>query len=169
MQKKEQENFSTFLTLYETLLGFKLPRSMANLYRNQRGWAEVEIGVIFPYSNKRIITPILETVRSSPRFIGGLVSSIFATIIADITNIFVHTCPNFLQLQIHFKFCHRVHFYYCELAFYHLTYAPCVNRPLTQIRINFIASAHHTYHFYRVWGIFSFENKKTTHSHLNYE
>ena len=56
---------------------------MANLYRNQRGWAEVEIGVISPYANKRIITPILETVRSSPRFIGGLVSSIFATIIAD--------------------------------------------------------------------------------------
>ena len=64
-------------------LSFKLPRSMANLYRNQRGWAEVEIGVISPYANKRIITPILETVRSSPRFIGGLVSSIFATIIAD--------------------------------------------------------------------------------------
>ena len=56
---------------------------MANLYRNQRGWAEVEIGVISPYANKRIITPILETVRSSPRFIGGLVSSIFATIIAQ--------------------------------------------------------------------------------------
>ena len=164
---------------------------MANLYRNQRGWAEVEIGVISPYANKRIITPILETVRSSPRFIGGLVSSIIATIIADavavkvllvtasvykiienyfvLPYIFVHTCPNFLQLQIHFKFCHRVHFYYCELAFYHLTYAPCVNRPLTQIRINFIASAHHTYHFYRVWGIFSFENKKTTYSHLNYK
>ena len=58
---------------------------MANLYRNQRERAEVEIGVISPYANKRIITPILETVRSSPRFIGGLVSSIFATIIADTT------------------------------------------------------------------------------------
>jgi hypothetical protein len=137
--KERARNFSTFLTLYETLLGFKLPRSMANLYRNQRGWAEVEIGVISPYANKRIITPILETVRFSPRFIGGLVSSIFATIIADavavkvllvttsvckiIENyfvlhyIFVHTCPNFLQLQIHFKFCHRVLFYYCESMF----------------------------------------------------
>ena len=96
--KERARNFSTFLTLFETLLGFKLPHSMANLYRNQRGWAEVEIGVISPYANKRIITPILETVRSSPRFIGGLVSSIVATIIADIINIFVHTCPNFLQL-----------------------------------------------------------------------
>ena len=61
---------------------------MANLYRNQRERAEVEIGVIFPYANKRIITPILETVRSSPRFIGGLVSSIIATIIAD-TNLYL--------------------------------------------------------------------------------
>ena len=90
---------------------------MANLYRNQRERAEVEIGVIFPYANKRIITPILETVGHSPRFIGGLVNSLFATIIADIINIFVHTCPNFLQLQIHFKFCHRVLFYYCESVF----------------------------------------------------
>ena len=115
--KERARKFSTFLTLFETLLGFKLPRSMANSYRNQRERAEVEIGVISPYANKRIITPILETVRSSPRFIGGLVSSIVATIIADIINIFVHTCPNFLQLQIHFKFCHRVLFYYCESVF----------------------------------------------------
>lgn len=115
--KERQEKFFNFSWLYETLLGFKLPHSMVNLPRNQRGWAEVEIGVISPYSNKRIITPILETVRFSPRFVGGLVSSIFATIIADIINIFVHTCPNFLQLQIHFKFCHRVLFYYCESVF----------------------------------------------------
>ena len=59
---------------------------MANLYRNQRERAEVEIGVIFPYANKRIITPILETVGHSPRFIGSLVSS-FATIIADTTKV----------------------------------------------------------------------------------
>ena len=116
-KKRARKIYNLFLTLYETLLGFKLPRSMANLYRNQRGRAEVEIGVISPYENKRIITPILETVRSSPRFIGGLVSSIIATIIADIINIFVHTCPNFLQLQIHFKFCHRILFYYCESMF----------------------------------------------------
>ena len=77
---------------------------MANKYRNQRERAKAEIGVISPYANKRIITPISETIGHSPCFIGSLVSS-FATIIADISNIIVHTCPNFLQLQIHFKFC----------------------------------------------------------------
>ena len=116
-KREPRKTFTNFLDSMKLKLSFKLPRSMANLYRNQRGWAEVEIGVISPYTNKRIITPILETVRFLPRFIGGLVSSIFATIIADITNIFVHTCPNFLQLQIHFKFCHRVLFYYCESVF----------------------------------------------------
>ena len=97
-KKEPRKIFTKFLDSMKLKLSFKLPRSMVNLYRNQRGWAEVEIGVISPYANKRIITPILETVRSSPRFIGGLVSSIVATIIADIINIFVHTCPNFLQL-----------------------------------------------------------------------
>ena len=133
---------------------------MANLYRNQRGWAEVEIGVIFPYANKRIITPILETVRYSPRFIGGLVNSLFATIIADIINIFVHTCPNFLQLQIHFKFCHRILFYYCESVFQNLTHAFCIIRLLIQIRMNFIASAHHTKHFLRGVAFLFWTTKK---------
>ena len=116
-KERARKIFKIFLLFLKLKLSFKLPRSMANLYRNQRGWAEVEIGLISPYANKKIITPILETVRSSPRFIGGLVSSLFATIIADIKNIFVHTCPNFLQLQIHFKFCHRILFYYCEFVF----------------------------------------------------
>ena len=39
--RTEQEKIIIFLTLYETLLGFKLPHSMANLYRNQRERAEV--------------------------------------------------------------------------------------------------------------------------------
>ena len=72
--EKGQEKIN-FSLLFETLLGFKLPCSMANKYRNQRERAKVEIGVIFPYANKRIITPILETVGHSPRFIGSLVSS----------------------------------------------------------------------------------------------
>ena len=85
--EKGQEKIN-FSLLFETLLGFKLPCSMANKYRNQRERAKVEIGVIFPYANKRIITPILETVGHSPRFIGSLVSS-FATVIADI---FAYLC-----------------------------------------------------------------------------
>ena len=63
--------------------------------------------------------------------------------------IFVHTCPNFLQLQIHFKFCLRILFYYCESMFQILTHALCIIRLLIQIRMNFIASAHHTKHFLR--------------------
>ena len=34
-----------------------------------------------------------------------------------------------------------------------LTYAFCINRLLTLIRMNFIASAHNTCHFLRVYGI----------------
>lgn len=73
--EKEQEKIN-FSLLFETLLGFKLLRSMANLYRNQREWAEVKLGVIIPLFKNRIITPIiLETVSHLPRFIGSLVSS----------------------------------------------------------------------------------------------
>lgn len=53
----------------------------------------------------RIITPIKpETVGRSPRFIGSLVSNTIVTIIADTFKYLVHTCPNFLQLQIHIKY-----------------------------------------------------------------
>ena len=134
--------------LFETLLGFKLPRSMANKYRNQRERAKVEIGVISPYANKRIITPILETIRSSPRFIGSLVSS-FATIIADTFKYHCSYLPKLFTITNPFKFCHRILFYYCESVFQNLTHAFCIIRLLIQIRINFIASAHHTKHFLR--------------------
>ena len=39
---------------------------------------------------------------------------LIVTAIADIINIVVHTCPNFLQLQIHFQVLPPKLFYYCE-------------------------------------------------------
>ena len=98
IEKRARKN--KFFLLFETLLGFKLPRSMDTFYRNQREWAKVELGVIIPFVKNRIITPIqTETVGHSPRFIGSLVSNNIVTIIADtFLSIFVHTCPNFLQL-----------------------------------------------------------------------
>ncbi len=48
----------------------------------------MKLGVIIPLFQNRIITPvILETVGHSPRFIGSLVSSNKATIIADTTKV----------------------------------------------------------------------------------
>ena len=68
---------SKFFLLFETLLGFKLPRFMATFYRNQKEWAWSRIRCNIPFAIKGIITPIqTETVSRSPRFIGSLVSSI---------------------------------------------------------------------------------------------
>lgn len=75
--------------------------------------------------------------------------------------IFVHTCPNFLQLQIHFKFCLRILFYYCESMFQILTHALCIIRLLIQIRMYFIASAHHTKHFLRGVAFLFFAQQKS--------
>ena len=99
--EKEQKKIN-FSLLFETLLGFKLPRSMANKYRNQRERAKVEIGIISPYANKRIITPISETVGHSPHFIGSLVSS-FATIIADIIKISCSYLPKLFTITNPFQ------------------------------------------------------------------
>lgn len=107
---------SKFFLLFETLLGFKLPRFMATFYRNQKEWAWSRIRCNIPFAIKGIITPIqTETVSRSPRFIGSLVSS-FATIIADtikvscsylpklftITNPFQVLPPNTLLLRRNF-------------------------------------------------------------------
>ena len=120
----------------------------------------MKVGVIIPFVKNRIITPIiLETVGHSPRFIGSLVSS-FATIIVDIITYHCSYLSKLFTITNPFKFCHRIHFYYCELAFYHLTYAHCINRPLIQIRINFIASAHHTKHFLRGVAFLFLKTKK---------
>ena len=75
---------SKFFLLFETLLGFKLPRFMATFYRNQKEWAWSRIRCNIPFAIKGIITPIqTETVSRSPRFIGSLVSNNVVTIIAD--------------------------------------------------------------------------------------
>mgnify|MGYP001852037190 FL=1 len=55
-----------------------------------------------------------------------------------------------------YKFCPLKLFFYSEYMLQNLTYAFCVNRPFTRIRMNFIASAHNTCHFFifkRVYGI----------------
>ena len=63
-----------------------------------RGKEQRGLGVIIPLCQKKnYYTYILETVSQSLCFIGSLVSR-KTTIIADIQNIFVHPCPNFLQL-----------------------------------------------------------------------
>ena len=73
-----------------------------------------ELGALIPFVEKRINTPnILEIVGQSLSVIGSLVCS-RTTVIANISLCFVHTCPNFLQLQIHSKFCLPILFYYCE-------------------------------------------------------
>ena len=109
----------------------------------------MKVGVIIPFVKNRIITPIiLETVGHSPRFIGSLVSS-FATIIADTVKYLCSYLPKLFTITNPFKFCHRILFYYCESVFQNLTHALCIIRLLIQIRMNFIASAHHTKHFLR--------------------
>ena len=67
--------------------------------------------------------------------------------------ILVHTFYTYISS---YKFCLLKLFFYCEYMLQNLTYAFCVNIPFTRIRMNFIASAHNTCHFFilkRVYGI----------------
>ena len=50
--------------------------TLASTKKKPEGESRVELGVIIPFMQNRIITPIYdETVGRSPRFIGSLVSS----------------------------------------------------------------------------------------------
>ena len=82
------------------------------------------------------------------RFIKSTAGAIFS-----ILCILAHTFYTYISS---YKFCPLKLFFYCEYMLQDLTYAFCVNRPFTRIRMNFIASAHNTCHFFilkRVYGI----------------